>query len=187
MEYKNQSLTKYVFDLSSKVAAPGGGSAAAMNAALGAALMSMVINFTLGKPKYSKYEAELKIILKKSDKLRDDFLGFVDFDVLAYKSKDLRQALDVPLMLARLCYEGLKMLAPLVGKTNVNLISDTAIAGIFLESAFSATCFNVEVNLITLNDKKLTGAINKELRLKAKFVKQIRAKMEEKVGKIIRG
>lgn len=187
MEYKNQSLIRYVNDLSARVAVPGGGSAAAMNAAMGAALISMVINFTLGKPRYSKYETELKVILKKSDKLKEEFLNLVDLDVLAYKSKDFRKAMDVPFLLARLCYEGAKILESLINKTNLNLISDTVIAAIFFESAFSASCFNVQINLIALNDKKLTAAVNKELRLKAKSVKQIRVKMEAKVGKIIRG
>jgi len=187
MNCKTQSLTKYLNDLSAKLAVPGGGSAAAMNAAMGAALISMVINFTLGKPKYSKDEAELKGILRKSEKLKDDFLNLVDLDVLAYKSRDNRKAMDVPLMLARLCYEGMQILAPLVNKTNLNLISDTVIAAIFFESAFSASCFNVQINLKALNDKKLSVAVNKELSLKAKSVKRIRAKMEAKVGKIIRG
>ncbi|MFH1191503.1 MAG: cyclodeaminase/cyclohydrolase family protein [Candidatus Omnitrophota bacterium] len=187
MEYKAQSLTKYLNDLSAKLDAPGGGSAAAMNAAMGASLLSMVISFTLGKLEYLKYEAELKVILIKSAKLKDDLLNLVDLDVLAYKSKDPRKAMDVPLMLARLCYEGLKMLSPLIKKTNVNLISDIAIAAIFLESAFSSARLNVDINLKILNDKKLACLINKELCWKAKLVKQVRAKMEGKAGKVIRG
>jgi len=187
MEYKTESLTKYLNDLSARIAAPGGGSAAAMNAAMAASLISMVANFTLGKPEYSEYEAELKVVLRKSNKLKSDFLDLVDLDVLAFKSKDPRKATDVPLMLARLCYEGIKMLPLLIKKTNLNLISDLAVAAIFLESAFCAACFNVEINLKILNDDKLAKAMNKELELKAKLVKQIRARMEEKVGKIIRG
>jgi len=187
MEYKTGSLIKYLDDLSARLPAPGGGSAAAMNAAMAASLMSMVINFTLGKPEYSKYAAELKAALRKSHKLKNDFLSLVDLDVLAYKSKDPRKAADVPLMLARLCSAGAKMLPPLIKKTNLNLISDLAVAAIFLESAFSAACFNVDVNLKVLKDHKLAEAINQELRRKAKSVKQIRARMEESIGKIIRG
>lgn len=187
MEYKTESLTKYLNDLSARLSTPGGGSAAAMNAAMAASLISMVVNFTLGKPEYSEYETELKAVLRKSNKLKNDFLDLVDLDVLAYKSKDPRKAADVPLMLARLCYEGEKMLPSLIKKTNLNLISDLAVAAIFLESAFSAACFNVDINLKMLNDHKLIKAVGKELRLKAKSVKQIRAWMEEKVGKIIRG
>ncbi len=187
MEYKTESLTKYLNDLSARLPAPGGGSAAAMNAAMAASLISMVVNFTLGKPKYSKYEAELKAALRKSNKLKNDFLSLVDLDVLAYKSKDPRKAADVPLMLARFCSEGAKMLPFLIKKTNLNLISDLAVAAIFLESAFSAACFNIDINLKMLNDHKLAKAIEKELLPKAKLIKQVRARMEEKVGKIIRG
>ena len=80
MEYKNQNLTKYLDDLSARLPAPGGGSAAALNAAMGASLISMVVNFTLGKPKYAAFEEELKDILAKSEKLRKDFLDLVDLD-----------------------------------------------------------------------------------------------------------
>ena len=57
--YVNKSLKKYLDDLTAKLPAPGGGSAAALVAALGAALIGMVINFTLGKPKYARYQMEL--------------------------------------------------------------------------------------------------------------------------------
>lgn len=187
MEYKNQSLTKYLNDLSAKLPAPGGGSASALNAAMAAGLISMVVNFTLGKPKYAGYEQELKDVLRLANKLKDDFLSLVDLDVIAYKSKDARKAMDVPLMLARLSYEGIKLLPALIKKTNQNLISDLAVAAIFFESAFSSAYFNVEINLKIISDNKLTKAVNKELRQKEKSVKQIRARMEEKIGKIIRG
>jgi len=187
MEYKTQSLTKYLEDLSARLPAPGGGSAAALNAAMAASLISMVINFTLGKPKYFKYEAELKTILNKSEKLKNDFLNLVDLDVIAYKSKDPRKATDVVLMLARLSSQGIKLLPSLIKKTNLNLSSDLAVAAIFLEASFSAACFNININLKALDDLEFTKAVDKELRLNAKLVKQVRARMEEKIGKIIRG
>ncbi len=187
MEYKTQSLTKYLNDLAAKLATPGGGSAAALSAAMGSGLISMVINFTLGKPKYVKYEEELKLILNKTEKLRNEFLNLVDLDVLAYQSKDPRKAMDVVLMLSRLSCAGIKLLPGLIKKTNLNLISDLAVAAIFLESSFSAACFNVEINLKIINDLKFARAVNKELRLNAKLVKQTRARMEESIGKIIRG
>ncbi len=187
MEYKNQNLIKYLDDLSGKLAAPGGGSAAALNAAMGASLISMVVNFTLGKPKYSAFEPELKGILAKSEKLRNDFLGMVDLDVVAYQSRDIRKALDVSLMLARLCCEAAKLCLPLVKKGNVNLISDVAIAAVFFESAFVSACFNVEINLKNLAQKKLAQVINKELKQKNKIIQKIRKNTEALVGKVIRG
>jgi methenyltetrahydrofolate cyclohydrolase len=185
--YADKSLKKYLNDLAARLPAPGGGSAAALNAALGASLVSMVVNFTIGKPKYSKYEAELKEILDESEKLRNKFLDLVDLDVAAYKSKDLRNALDIPFMLCRLCFEAIKLCPPLVKKGNVNLASDVAVAAIMLEAAFTSAYFNVEINLKLLADKKLARAVRKELERKEKIIKKIRQDMEEKVGKIIRG
>jgi formiminotetrahydrofolate cyclodeaminase len=185
--YCDKSLREYLNDLAAKLPAPGGGSAAALNAALGVSLVSMVVNFTIGKPKYAKYETELKSILEKSEKLRTEFLDLVDLDVVAYKSKNLRDALDIPFMVARLCFEGIKLCPPLIKKGNINLISDVAVAAIFLESAFSAANFNVEINLKLLADKKLSKAVRKELKRKEKMIKDIREKTEEKVGEIIRG
>lgn len=185
--YKDESVKKYLDDLAARLPAPGGGSAAALNAAMGVSLISMVVNFTLGKPKYAKYENELKKILGKSEKLREEFLNLVDLDVTAYKSKNLRDALDVPFMACRLCFEGIKLCPPLIKKGNVNLISDVGVAAVFLESAFASAYFNVEINLESLGDKKLTASIRKELKQKEKIIKRIRLQTEAKVGKIIRG
>ncbi len=187
MNYKNAVLNRYLDDLADKLPAPGGGSAAALNAAMGAALISMVVNFTLGKPKYAKYEDALKKIIEKSEKLREEFLNLVDLDVIAYQSKNIRDALDVPFMIARLSFEGIKLCPPLVTKGNINLISDVAVAAILLEAAFASAYFNVEINLKTLGDKKLATALRKELIQKEKSIKRIRQETEEKVGKIIRG
>jgi len=185
--YRDETLKKYLDDLAAKLSAPGGGSAAAMTAALGASLISMVVNFTLGKPKYVQHENELKKIIDESEKLRIEFLDLVDKDVEAYESKDLHNALDIPFMVCRLCFECIKLLPPLIEKGNVNLISDVAVAAVLLESAFASANFNVEINLKVLRDKKLTQGIRKELEQKEKLIKKIRKETEEKVGKVIRG
>lgn len=185
--YYNHSLRKYLDDLSAKLPAPGGGSASALAAALGAALISMVVNFTLGKPKHAKYQVQLSDILRKSEKLRNKLVELIDLDVQAYKSKDARKALDVPFMLCRLCSEAIKLCPELINKGNKNLISDVAVAAVLLESAFTSAYFNVEINLKILADKKLAVSIRKELDNKQKEVKRIRIKTEECVGKIIRG
>jgi formiminotetrahydrofolate cyclodeaminase len=187
MSYKDETLKKYLDDLAAKLPAPGGGSAAALTAGLGASLISMVVNFTIGKPKYASVEAELKTILEKSEKLKEEFLRLVDLDVVAYESKNIRDALDVPFMVARLCFEGIRLCLPLVTKGNVNLISDVAVAAILLEAAFSSAYYNVEINLKSLGDKKITKSIRKELTQKEKSIKRIRLQTEEKVGKIIGG
>lgn len=185
--YCDKTLKEYLNDLAARSPAPGGGSAAALTAALGASLISMVVNFTLGKPKYAKFQDMLKVTLGKSEKLRAEFLRLVDLDAQAYSSKNIRDALNIPLMVARLCFEGIKLLPPLVKGGNVNLISDVAVAAGLLEAAFTSAAFNVAINLKSLGDEKLTCNIEKELGRKEKMARKIRIDMEDKVGKIIRG
>lgn len=187
MKYKTQSLVKYLNDLAARLPVPGGGSAAALNAAMGASLVSMVVNFTLGKPQYAVFAKELKATLVKSEKLRKHFLDLVDLDVLAYQSKNIRRSLAMPLKLARLCCQAAKLCPPLITKGNVNLISDVAVAVVFLESAFAAACFNIQINLKCLADAKLARQIKKELSLMCKVILKIRKNTEDGVGKVIRG
>ena len=78
-------------------------------------------------------------------------------------------------------------LSPLIKKGNVNLISDVAVAAVFLESAFVSACFNVQINLKSLADVKLTQSTNKELKQLHKIILKIRKNTEDSVGKIIRG
>ncbi|MCX7927718.1 MAG: cyclodeaminase/cyclohydrolase family protein [Candidatus Omnitrophica bacterium] len=185
--YKDTSLEQYLDDLAARIAAPGGGSAAALVASCGQALVSMVINFTVGKPQYARFEKQLQLLLEKSEKLRHEFLALVDLDVQAFLSKDIRQAVDVPLMIARLAYEGMRVCTPLVKKGNKNLISDVAVAAVLLESAFSSAYYNVEINLNGLKDKELAVKIHQEIEKKKKAIQRMRKITEVAVGKIIRG
>jgi formiminotetrahydrofolate cyclodeaminase len=186
MIYKTQSLKKYLDDLSAKLPAPGGGSAAALNAGMGAALISMVAHFTLGKPKYADFKGELNKILNSSEKLRNKFLHLADLDVAAYNTKDLKKAINVPLMCCRLCFEAIKLCPEILKKGNSNLISDVAVAAIMLEAAFASAYFNVDINLKMFQDKELAKSVRKELDYKLKMAKKIRTETEVEVGKIIR-
>ncbi|MFH1578343.1 MAG: cyclodeaminase/cyclohydrolase family protein [Candidatus Omnitrophota bacterium] len=185
--YFNKSLKKYLDDLSAKLPAPGGGSSAALVAANGAALIGMVINFTLGKPKYLKFQDDLSKLLSSSEKIRKRFLQLVDLDVAAFKSKDINKALGVPLELSRLCYQAIRLCPPLVKKGNKNLISDVAVAAILLEAGFSSALFNVRINLKYLGSKSRAGKINKELNKKRNYIKRVRQDLEVKINEIIRG
>ena len=185
--YDKATLSQYLDDLAARLPAPGGGSASALDAALGVALISMVVNFTNGKPKYLVFEKELTRILGESEKLRLRFLRLVDEDVQAYLSGNLRRSLAVPLEIARLSLKGISLCPRLVKIGNVNLISDVACAAFFLESAFKAAYFNVLVNLKLLKDKRLTERLNRQFKVNFKKIGNLTQKMEDEIGKIIRG
>jgi formiminotetrahydrofolate cyclodeaminase len=185
--YKNESLKKYLDDLSAKLPAPGGGSASAMAAAMGAGLLSMVINFTLGKPKYARHEKDMAKLLDETEKFRLEFLRLVDLDVIAYKSKNLREAFDVPLLVARFCFQASRYCLILLKKGNANLITDVAVAIDLLEAAFSSAYWNVKINLKFLKDKSLSRKTKVELDKKLKTIRKIKQTVEVEVGKIIGG
>ncbi|MDD5731203.1 MAG: cyclodeaminase/cyclohydrolase family protein [Candidatus Omnitrophica bacterium] len=184
--YYNKTLKKYLDDLAARKPVPGGGAAAALAAAMGASLISMVVNFTLGRPKYEKYQKELQLILSKSENLRKLFLALVDLDIAAYQSKNIKKAMEIPLKVCRLSLEALSLCPDLAKKGNSNLISDAAVAAVLLEAAFTGAYFNVEINLQNLFEDGSTRKIRKELKAKAGTVRRIRRETEEKVGEIIR-
>src|SRR4030042_1351231 len=84
MTFAKQPLGEFLDDLASSKPAPGGGSVAALSGALGAALVSMVGNLTVGKEKYKAVEPEIQEMLAKSEKLRHRLLNLIEEDVAAF-------------------------------------------------------------------------------------------------------
>ncbi len=176
--YINQSIKKYLDEAAAKLPAPGGGSVSALCGALGAAMVSMVANFTVGKEKYKGVEGEVNRLLAKSEELRKRLAELMDADVEAYgkvaaayrmpkdsdekKSKRSRaiqeagkEALKVPLRTAACCHQILKLSQRLVDIGNVNLVSDVGVAVILAEAALQGAALNVEINLVSLKDAHL--------------------------------
>ena len=69
-DIKDTEIEPFLAALASSSATPGGGSAAAIIGAMGAALVSMVCNLTIGKKKYAEVEGEMKDVLAKAEALR---------------------------------------------------------------------------------------------------------------------
>src|ERR1700676_1670500 len=122
----DSSVEKFLDDLAGGNPTPGGGSAAAIMGAMGAALVSMVCNVTLGKKGYEGVEAEMRAILVESEKVRRRLTAMVAEDIAAFDSilaaykmpkagdgekevraaaiqAGLRRATEVPLDCARAC------------------------------------------------------------------------------------
>ncbi len=181
-----ESLKKYLDDLASRKPAPGGGSAAALEAAIGAALISMAANFTIGNNKYKEFEGQAKEILRQSEKLRQKFMQLVDEDVKGYKKlgfaykmpkktavdekkraekmqEGLKQATVAPVDICKCAYEAIQLCRGLVQKGNVNLITDVAIASAMLHGAFGSALLNVEINLKSLKDEKFIAGVREIL------------------------
>ena len=69
--FKEQRLDEFLNVLSSKAPTPGGGSAAALSGTVGASLVAMVANLTIGKKKYVEVEEEMdKRALERRSRFR---------------------------------------------------------------------------------------------------------------------
>jgi methenyltetrahydrofolate cyclohydrolase len=77
---KNSSIAAFLDDLASESPMPGGGAAAACGS-IGAALVSMVANLTIGKKNYEAVSDDLKIVNAKAEALRAELTGAIDEDV----------------------------------------------------------------------------------------------------------
>lgn len=157
--YKGYTLKEYLNSLSAKSPVPGGGSAAALTAALGVALISMVANYSKGKSACNRTEARIKGTLQKSERIRKRLLELVDLDAKAYlkvvaarkssvkaKKSALKKAAAVPREVCRLCYDAIQLTPFLVQKGNKNLISDIEVASELLLAAFNSAKINIEIN-----------------------------------------
>jgi formiminotetrahydrofolate cyclodeaminase len=162
--------------LASEAPAPGGGSAAALSASLGAALAHMVASLTEGKKKYVEYEALTAEILDKSEDLRVKLLDCMDRDTeifgqmsdafampksteeeKAQRSKALQQAMKacsvVPLEIMNLCLNGLELVDRYVGKSNASAASDLGVAALTLKAGMQGAWLNVLINIGGIKDE----------------------------------
>ncbi len=156
------SVRFYLESLASKEPVPGGGSASALSAALGAALLEMVSNFTVGKEKFKSVEGEISEILTKSTTARLRFTELIEEDKNAYlpvakayklpKETDeekairkqrineaMEEAKKIPLEIKRLCESLLPHCEELVQKGNPLLVGDAHCARSLLEGAIKGT------------------------------------------------
>lgn len=158
-KFKDHTIAQYLDVLAQRVPVPGGGSAAALTAALGAALLSMAARYSLGRSSSLRAEQELKKILLETERLRKRLGTLVDLDAQAYlkvvkarkasakkKKAALRAARAVPLEVCRICYRAVKLAPGLLRRGNPFLASDVEAAAEFLFAAFNAAKANVEIN-----------------------------------------
>ncbi|HWJ03877.1 MAG TPA: cyclodeaminase/cyclohydrolase family protein [Verrucomicrobiae bacterium] len=171
-----QTVEQFVQSLASDSPAPGGGSASALSGAMAAALLAMVCNLTLGRPKYAAVEGELTVILAQAAQAQQRLMALVDRDTEAFNQvmeayrlpKEstadqaartnaiqlaVREAAEVPLQVANLCLEVLKLLPALTDKGNSNAITDMGVAARLAETGVQGAVYNVLINLGSIKDE----------------------------------
>ena len=170
------TVTRFLEDLASSKPAPGGGSAAALCGAVGAALVSMVANLTVGKKKYADVEDQVQDILARADALRHRFIQLVQEDIEVYTAVSaafkmprhtqeqkaaregaiqaaLKKAVAPPMGIVEACVETLKLCMPIAEIGNVNAVSDAGVAALAAEAGMRSGALNVLINLGAIQDQ----------------------------------
>jgi formiminotetrahydrofolate cyclodeaminase len=200
----DKPMKTFLDELASNAPAPGGGSVAALSGALGAGLLSMVCNLTLGKPKYAAVQDDIAVILKRSEDLRQELTGLLQADVQAYTElsqvmkmprdteeqkavrakamdKALKTATEVPMRVAEACAAVMALCPSSAEKGNTNAVSDVGVAILMAEAGLRGAALNVLINLGFIKDEPYV----KEARRKLDILLKGKPEMRDEIYKIV--
>jgi formiminotetrahydrofolate cyclodeaminase len=186
MMMTQSSVEKFLDDLASGNPTPGGGSAAAIMGAMGAALVSMVCNVTIGKKGYETVEAEMRSVLGESERVRRRLTAMVAEDIAAFDSilaayklpksseedkavraaaiqAGLRRATEVPLDCARVCAEVIALSRRASERGYLNVISDGGVGVLAGYTGLRSAALNVYINAPALKDRVFAAQATAEL------------------------
>lgn len=167
--------------LAAKAPTPGGGGASALAGALGAALCTMVGNYTVGKPKYAPVEDEVKALMARAEDIRARLLALVDEDAAAFAPlskayaipKDdptreevmercLRDAAAAPMEILRLCSQAIDLHEQMLERGSAMMCSDVGTGAVLCWGALYGAWLNVKVNTKSMADRAYAQAVNAE-------------------------
>ena len=208
MLLRENTVTGFTDILASDAPAPGGGSVAALNGALAAALVHMVGGLTVGKEKYSEYHGTMREIMAAADKLQKKLLVGIDEDTEAFNKVSavftmpketpeqktsrseamqaaLKGAAEMPLENMTLAYESLKLADAAYGKINTTCMSDYGSSVLCAIACVRAAWLNVKINISGIKDeeyKEKTGAKARDILTQSeKLAEELYRKIEQDI------
>ncbi len=176
----------FLLELASTSPAPGGGSAAALSAAQGYALLSMVAGLTLKSKKYQDHWETVRPVLQRAQKGLLESLKMIISDTEAFnrvmeafrlpKNTDeekarrkeaiqeaLKVAAESPLNIMRHVLAGMDDVLVLAEHGNKNAITDVGSAAYQFHAAFFGAELNVMINLSSIKDSEFRQKVDEEL------------------------
>lgn len=186
MRLIDKPVSHFLDELASSAPAPGGGSVAALSGALGAALISMVCNLTLGKRGYEEVQGDIEDLLAQAEALRKELTDLLEADVAAYTAYSqaaklpreteeqkavraeamqnaLKNATLVPLRIAEAAVKVMDLCMPVAEKGNKFAVSDAGVAVLMAEASLRSAALNVLINLGTLKDEAFVADKRQQL------------------------
>ena len=204
----DMSLEGFCDELSTDSPAPGGGSVAALCAAMSASLTAMVSNLTINKKGYEKDWENAKYISEEAQKIKNDSIHAIDEDTQAFydmmdatrlpKKTDeeiafrtaqiemaTKKAILIPYKTIELSKQAVLLAEKIAKCGNKNCLSDAGVGALTALTAAKSAYLNVKINLSSLNDEYFKKEIlEKSLMLKNE-VEEIANKVFEAVDKEI--
>jgi len=188
---------------------PGGGSAAALIGAMGAALISMMARLTVSKDKYAADHEEMAALLEKSEALRGQLTEAMQQDIKAYnkvmsaytapaKSKGetarnadiqaaFKEATEIPLICIRLALQIIPLARRAVEIGNMNAAADAGVAAIAGHAAIRGAALNVFTNCAVIKDEIFSrtciNEANKALSEAARLESEVFTLVRQKTAK----
>ena len=168
----------FIDALADKSSVPGGGSAAAFSAAMGAALLMMSVGVTIKRKATPQADKDfLTPYLDTLEKYKQDFKKLTEEDAAAYLEvinlkKQNRLALldkaqiraaEIPALTAQKIQELLKIVAEIENKIATIIVSDLNCARVLLFAGLKCCAENIKTNLPYVTDENLKNKLNSEL------------------------
>ncbi len=195
------SIDDFLTRLGSKEPVPGGGAAAGVTGAIGAALALMVVSYSIGRKNLAEHQDALGEIKAALEDLRGRLAHLADEDAKAYAElsalwglpKDdrkrtecwnlaLDRAIAVPTGIMDAGAKLLELCAYLAPICNRNLLSDLAGASALAEACVRAAGQNVRVNAAMLDDNDACERLMADLAHRRASAGEKRAEIERACG-----
>ena len=185
-EVGGSTIKGFLDSLASNASTPGGGAAAAMTVALGAAIIEMACSFAIGKRKYARSQDRLQHASGRCRDIRARAIELADLDSCVFQkvmdayrlprdskakraarrhaiSQAAETAARVPLELAELCGELVDLGADVAESGNPNLVADAAGGAALARGAVRVCELNVTSNLDLINDDQFVASARRRL------------------------
>ena len=200
----DMKITEFLKELASDSPAPGGGAAAALSGAMGAALAAMYMRLTIGKKNYEDVEDLFKKKLEEVEALRKRITELTDEDADAFnevmaafklpknteEEKEARKkkiqeafkkAATIPLETCKACRNVIDIVLEIGLKGNKNVMSDAAAAALCALNGLKTAALNVEINIPFIKDEEFVNKLRSEL---DEVMKDVDKKVEDLVNEI---
>ena len=179
------SVREFVEALGARTAAPGGGSAAALIAAMGAALAAMVGWLTYGRRKFEDVDGEMREHIPPVHEAMQQLIPMIDADTNAFNhymeamglpqdteaerearhtamQEGLKEAIEVPLTTMRVGDGSWDSMVELARHINISMRSDLEVGARALETGMWGAYRNVLINLGDIEDDSFRAAVTRE-------------------------